>query len=182
MSFLRESRDIPHLSKGRMYFEGLCQRAERVKNLPQDINHRLGLNYNIVCVLKRLEEIRKLFTNDVITLKPLLQDVHERDVLYAIRENKITLQEVSEQITSLQDCLIDRMEKCLIHLEILPIMDAKEFQISNNREYIQDMYISTLNDQALDNCLKDVSLLPESEKKTELMESIHHMKKKNNSI
>lgn len=178
MSFLRDRKDKSHLSKGRMYFDGLRQRAETVKNLPKDINHRLGLNYNIICILERLERIRELFTNNETTLKPLLKDVHESNVFIAIQENVITLQEVLDEITSLQNYLIETMKKCLIHIETLPFMDKEEFEKSDNIDYIHDIYISTLNELAVERCLKDVSLLAESKDKKELMESIQALQKR----
>ncbi len=180
MSFLRDCKDKPFESKGRMYFEGLKQRADNLKKYAWDEEEKpVNLSYNLYKTLLRLKELREVFYNHKITEpKNFQKDVDENDIRDAIRDKFLTIQEVSDEIEALENLVIQIMEKTLVHLLILPVMQETEFAKSDNDEYITDIYSSTLNLSVLENCEKYISILSDSKEKSKLLLSIENLKNK----
>lgn len=178
MSFLRDCKEKPFESKGRIYFEGLKQRADNLKKYVIDETEKpINLSYNLYKTLLRLKELRAVFFSQAMPKpKHFLKDIDENDIRDAILDKCLTVKEISDEIEILENLVIKIMQKTLNHLQILPMMPDAEFDKSESDEYLTDIYSSTLNHSVLDNCEKYISILADSKEKSELLLSIEEMK------
>jgi hypothetical protein len=128
-----------------------------------------------------LKELHKIFFNHPPAVEPkfFLTELNEEEIRKATEEQTISLHELSKEIETLENILIQILQKTLIHLETLPIIeDEEEVNKSDNKDYLNDIYNSTLNNRELVNCENFIFLLTDSQDKAELQNTIKNLRQK----